>query len=46
MDDMPQALKWSFIAAVALLVAGAAWIMIERGPALLLDLGGAIAGCF
>ncbi|ADP69375.1 hypothetical protein Rvan_0085 [Rhodomicrobium vannielii ATCC 17100] len=43
---MPQALKWSFIAAVAVLVAGAGWLMITRGPALLLDLGGAIVGCF
>jgi len=43
---MPQALKWSFIAAVAVLLGGAAWLMLTRGPALLLDLGGAIVGCF
>jgi hypothetical protein len=43
---MPQAVKWCVIGGVALLCAGASYLMIARGPALLLDLGGALAGCF
>jgi hypothetical protein len=43
---MPQAVKWSVIGGVVLLCAGASYLMIARGPALLLDIGGALAGCF
>jgi hypothetical protein len=32
------ALKWGALAAVSLLVAGAVYLMIVRGPALILDL--------
>lgn len=43
---MSERLKWSLIAGVAALCASAAYLMALRGPALLLDLGGAVAGCF
>lgn len=43
---MPQSLKWSLIAGLALICSAAAYLMVERGPALLLDLSGALAGCF
>lgn len=43
---MPEALKWGLIGGVAVLCAGAAYLMAVRGSALLLDLGGALAGCF
>ncbi len=43
---MPESVKWSLIGGVAVLVAGAAYLMVARGPALLLDIGGALAGCF
>lgn len=43
---MPLGVKWSLIAGLALLCGGAAYLMIARGPALLLDIGGALAGCF
>lgn len=43
---MPQSVKWGVIAGIAALCLGAAYLLIERGPALLLDLGGALAGCF
>ncbi|MFZ1109568.1 MAG: hypothetical protein WAN43_14645 [Rhodomicrobium sp.] len=43
---MPLGVKWSLIAGLALLCGGAAYLMIARGPALLIDLGGALAGCF
>ena len=43
---MPASLKWSLIGGIAALCIGAAYLMITRGPALLLDLGGALMGCF
>jgi hypothetical protein len=41
-----ESFKWALIGSVAVLCAGAAYLMIARGPAMLLDLGGALAGCF
>jgi hypothetical protein len=41
-----QTAIWSLIAATAILCAGAAYLMIVRGPVLLLDLGNALAACF
>lgn len=43
---MSQSLKWGLIFGLATLCAGAAYLMAVRGPALLLDLSGALAGCF
>ena len=43
---MPRSVKWSLISGVAALCAGAAYLMAVRGPAVLLDLGNALAGCF
>ena len=43
---MPETLKWTLIGGLTLLCVGAAYLMATRGPALLLDLGGALAGCF
>ena len=43
---MPRSVKWSLIAGLAILCAGAAYLMAARGPAILLDLGNALAGCF
>ncbi len=43
---MPASLKWSLIASIAALCVGASYLMITRGPALLLDIGGALMGCF
>jgi hypothetical protein len=43
---MPASLKWSVIGGIAALCIGAAWLMVMRGPALLLDIGGALMGCF
>lgn len=43
---MPQPLKWSLIGAIAILCFGAAYLMVARGPALILDLGNSLAGCF
>ena len=43
---MPRSLKWGVIGGVSVLCAGATYIMIVRGPAILLDLAGAIAACF
>ncbi len=43
---MPQYVKWSLFGGIAILCAGAAYLMVARGPALLLDLGNALAGCF
>jgi hypothetical protein len=43
---MSESLKWSLIGGVAILCTGAAYLMVARGPALLLDLPGALAGCF
>ncbi len=44
--SMPLSVKWSLIAGLTLLCGGASYILISRGPALLLDIGGALAGCF
>jgi hypothetical protein len=41
-----QTVKWGLIGAAAILCAGAAYLMIVRGQALLLDLGNALAACF
>jgi hypothetical protein len=43
---MPQSVKWTLAAGVTILCAGAAYLTISRGPALLLDLGNMLAGCF
>ena len=43
---MPESLKWSLTGGIAVLCLGAAYLMAARGPAMLLDLGGALAGCF
>jgi hypothetical protein len=43
---MTFATKAAILSALAALVGGAAWIMITRGPAILLDLAGAITACF
>ncbi len=43
---MPVSVKWSLIGGVALLCLGAAYLLIERGPAILLDLQGAVNACF
>jgi hypothetical protein len=43
---MPQSLKWSLIGGIAVLCIGASYLMVTRGPALLLDIGGALVGCF
>jgi hypothetical protein len=43
---MPETLKWSLIGGIAAVCLGAAYLMAARGPALLLDIGGALAGCF
>lgn len=43
---MPTHLKWSLIGGLAALCAGAAYLMAMRGPAMLLDIGGALSGCF
>ncbi len=43
---MPETLKWTLIGGLTLLCLGAAYLMATRGPALLLDLGGALLGCF
>jgi len=43
---MPESVKWSLIGGIAVLCLGAACLMAARGPALLLDLGGALSGCF
>lgn len=46
LNTMPESVKWGLIGGVTVICAGAAYLMIARGPALLLDLGSAIAGCF
>jgi hypothetical protein len=43
---MPAGLKWSLIGAITALCIGASYLMVTRGPALLLDIGGGLAGCF
>jgi hypothetical protein len=43
---MPQSAKWTLLAGAAILCAGAAYLTVSRGPALLLDLGNMLAGCF
>jgi hypothetical protein len=43
---MPRSAKWGFIGGIGLICAGAAYLMALRGPALLLDLGNAMAWCF
>jgi hypothetical protein len=43
---MPQVLKWSLMGCAAALCGGAAYLMAVRGPAIFLDLGSALAGCF
>jgi hypothetical protein len=43
---MPRSAKVALIGTVGLLCGGAAYLMITRGPALLLDLGSALAACF
>ena len=43
---MPETLKWTLIGSLTLLCLGAAYLMATRGPAMLLDLGGALTGCF
>ena len=43
---MPASLKWSLIGGIAALCIGASYLMVTRGPALLLDIGGALVGCF
>lgn len=43
---MPESLKWTVLGGIAILCAGAAYLTIWRGPALLLDLGNLLAGCF
>jgi len=35
---MPRALKWGVLACVTLLVAGAAYLIIVRGPAMIIDM--------
>ena len=45
-EDVPRSIKWSLIGGVAILCAGAAYLMAVRGPAVLLDLGTSLAGCF
>ena len=43
---MPESIKWSLMGGIAVLCLGAAYLLIARGPALLLDIGSALAGCF
>ncbi len=43
---MPAAMKWSLIGAAGALCLGATYLMATRGPAILLDIGGALTGCF
>jgi hypothetical protein len=43
---MPASLKWSLIGGIGVLCLGASYLLITRGPALLLDIGGALLGCF
>jgi hypothetical protein len=43
---MPVPMKWILIGGVTLLCAGAAYLTVARGPALLLDLSSALYGCF
>jgi len=43
---VPNYVKWGILAALAVVCAGAAYLMVLRGPALLLDLKGALVACF
>jgi hypothetical protein len=43
---MPASLKWSLIGGIGVLSLGASYLLVTRGPALLLDIGGALLGCF
>jgi hypothetical protein len=43
---MPSGLKFAVTAVIMLACGGAAYLMVERGPALMLDLTDAIAACF
>ncbi len=43
---MPRSVKWGLTGGIAILCAGAVYLMAVRGPAVLLDLGTALAGCF
>jgi hypothetical protein len=43
---MARSRKWALAGGIAVLCAGAAYLMAVRGPAMLLDLGNALAGCF
>jgi hypothetical protein len=43
---MPASLKWSLIGGIGVLCLGASYLLVTRGPALLLDIGGALLGCF
>lgn len=43
---MSPSAKLAIWSGIALIVGGAAWLMIERGPAILVDLAGAVMACF
>ncbi len=43
---MPASWKWSLIGGIGALCLGAAYLMVARGPVLLIDIGGALLGCF
>jgi hypothetical protein len=43
---MPAAMKWGLIGAAGALCLGAAYLFVTRGSAILLDIGGALTGCF
>ena len=45
-ENVPQSVKWYLTGGIAILCAGAAYLMAVRGPAVLLDLGTSLAGCF
>jgi hypothetical protein len=40
---MPLAARITILASIGLLIAGAAFLMIARGPAILIDLSGSLA---
>lgn len=44
--QVPRAVKWGTLAVLGIICVGAAFLFISRGPAMLLDLGSAIAACF
>lgn len=43
---MPFALRLALVPVLALLIGGAAYLMAVRGPAILVDLAGAVTACF